>query len=129
MSAALPSAVHEAKGSYAKNPQRRNDFEPKVALFDECGRPEPPAFFNARKVEMWRDILERAPYGVLGTADYYHLILFTDLVAELYEKEGHLANDRLTKFLQVAAKLGFSPSDRVNLQAPKKPKKNKLQGL
>src|ERR1051326_1704666 len=56
----LPTAIHEAKGSYIHDPQRRREAEP----LPKGPIREPPARLNAEQKNAWYELLEILPDGV-----------------------------------------------------------------
>lgn len=62
-----PTAVLEANGAFAKNPQRKRARAGEPVDTRPIG--EPPAYFDAVHVEAWHEVCAQSPPGVLGKSD------------------------------------------------------------
>jgi len=129
-----PTILHELHGTLNPTRHRNRKTEP-VAPGDLSGT-EPPACFNERQAEIWRQTVAEAPAGLLRHCDRTLIALWSAYVHD-FEEATRLQNQRdskqivpfvvaggkLSPFLAVrkeAARLlaalmpelGFSPSSR-----------------
>jgi len=75
----LPSAIHELKGSYEKNPKRKNKKEPKPPE----GMPTAPRYLDRIAKNEWRYITRLLDeMGVLSLADKSALTLYCQTFSE-----------------------------------------------
>ena len=74
-----PSAVQELRGSYDKNPQRKNKKEPKPPK----GMPKAPRYLDRLAKHEWRETCKLMDaMGILSTADRSALILYCQTFSE-----------------------------------------------
>ena len=135
----LANAVKEASGTFAKNPQRRNNDEPKVQL----GRPNIPESVAADPVAKSRwhwvcdqlesmNLLATTDQGLIAgyCMDYSMMLSLWEVIkggnVSITDDKGrpklrpeanqfHTYSDRL---LKREAELGLTPSSRSRLKAP-----------
>jgi len=115
--------ILEARGAFAKNPQRRRPPEPKPT---NALRKRPPAHLNDKQRQAWRRIVRIAPPGVLTNADEIMLELTSCLLAEFMVDPGAMATPRIARLERQLGKLGLSPQDRINLELPEPKKPGKF---
>lgn len=121
----IASNIHELKGNYKKHPERRNKKEPKVSAKFPT---DPPKYLKLTKdeVEMWHEIRNMAPGGVLTGAD----VVIVAQIARIFNEFRNFTpyqnarggwvryypTERLTRMSSEMAKIGLSPSSRAGLQ-------------
>lgn len=120
-----PSAVLEARGAFAHNPdRRREDFE--SGEFEKA----PPEYFNEHQSAVWNEIVGVLPASVLQATDRMAVELTARLVAAF-----RLADDANVSMAMVAqirtalATLGMTPADRSRVSAKKAPAVNPFAEL
>lgn len=113
----LPTKLHEIKGSYDKDPQRRRhgEPEPRAALGP------PPGSLDDHEKEIWNELVSISIPGVLGNTDRWAVEIAVKLMAEL-RTEGALSAGNLGQLLKCLSHLGMTPSDRAKLAVPGKKK-------
>ena len=119
----LPSAVKEASGAYAKNPQRRNDREPQPAK----GAPAIPDSVTQDPIalEHWRQISSQLDQmRVLTQADQFILEIHCMSYASWYRlktavpyKDTTAEHKHQALMLKTLTELGLTPSARTRLRA------------
>ena len=122
---ALASAIHELRGTYKVNPERRRLKEPEVSgEFDIT----PPKGLAKDEKECWKEIVESAPKLVLTKCDRILVESTAVLVAEFRRLKCDQTAARLNRMIYNLGLLGMTPSDRTKLQV-EKPKKNEFDDL
>ena len=66
-----PTEILELNGAFKKNPKRRRPVGPK----SKDGIGEPPAHLDATEKQIWAELIQNAPQGVLTSADRVILAL------------------------------------------------------
>lgn len=115
-----PSAVLEARGSFAKDPARtREDFQ--SGAFDTT----PPAYFDEYQVEVWREIVSLLPPQVLQATDQLAVELAARLIARFRRQDDEdVTMAQVAQIRTALAVLGMTPADRSRVAAPKVPTVN-----
>jgi hypothetical protein len=113
--------ILEARGAFAKNPQRRRPPEPKPT---NALRKNPPAHLNDGQKQAWRRIVRIAPPGILMNADEIMLELVSCLLAEFMADPVGMTTARIARLERQLGKLGLSPQDRMNLEIPEPERPN-----
>lgn len=76
-----PTEELEARGAFEKNPQRKASRENEPKAEGPIG--EPPAYFDENHCQIWHELIEECPKGVLHKSDRKHLELATRLTAKM----------------------------------------------
>ena len=106
---ALPSNIHELKGSFKKNPQRKRDreFEPKA--LKPLGKP--PAKMSVDERAAWLEIAKLAHPGVLCSADRFLVEMSARTLVLI--RTTHAGNTPLLhRFQMFLAEMGMTPATR-----------------
>lgn len=109
----LPTAIHETKGSFTKNPQRRRPNEPKPT--GDLG--PPPAHLNEKQAECWKELAETAAPRVLTNSDRWMVEVAARLMAEL-RLSGDLAATKLALLTNCLGRMGMTPAERSKVAVP-----------
>ena len=82
-----------------------------------------PEQFSTDPAEIWDEIVNLCPPGVLGDADRLHLEILCRLVAELREDISAFNAAKLSQLNLMLGKLGLNPVDRQKLhcEPPEEP--------
>ena len=117
MTRRTPSAILEAKGAFAKNPNRkREDFQ--AGEFNK----EPPAYFHAGQIDVWNEIASLLPDGVLQATDRLTVELASRQIdAFRGMSDADVTMAQVAQIRTTLAKLGMTPADRSMVTAIKKP--------
>ncbi|MCB1688655.1 MAG: hypothetical protein KDI33_09230 [Halioglobus sp.] len=110
-----PTRILEARGAFRKNPQRKREDEPVVT--EPLG--SPPDGFKPDEVAAWREIVERAPLGVLTAADWQCVVLASKLFAEAMRDSESMNAARLSRLHSLLGDMGMTPSARASLSIAK----------
>ena len=113
MSNRKSTAVLEAKGSFKKNPQLKR-IDPPVS--DEIGGP--PSYFDENECNVWHELLETSPKGVLKSSDRTALEIASTLLSDYRKDRKSFNNARINSLQKALASLGRTPVDRSRLAAP-----------
>lgn len=108
----LPTATHELKGSFIKNPQRRPKAEPKPT--GPLGAP--PKELPEGVKTAWLELAKIVPPRVLTNADRWIVEMAARLMADLRSK-GDLSGAKWSRLESCLARLGMTPSDRSKVIA------------
>jgi len=116
-----PSVVHELKGSYKKNPQRKNNAEPspegELGLFVEN-----PSIIRS---EVWEEIAGVSVPGLLTNMDTIWIELVVDLLIQ--HRTGEITSSDRGQLLKLLGGIGFNPVDRSRIGIQEKPKVNRFK--
>ena len=103
-----PTAVLEASGAFEKDPQRRDARANEPASNGPIGNP--PDYFDENHRDVWFELADMAPDGVLAKSDRLHLEVAVRLTVKM-----RLAPAKMPKWLSYLGKalttLGMSPLD------------------
>ena len=130
-----PTAILEQKGAFDHDPGRRAAREGEPQGRGPLG--DPPEYFTPMQKSAWRELELLAPEGVLTGSDRVAVEMYSQLVARLrgerYDDHGNaddgngyprpLKAAEVTQLLNLLGRFGMTPSDRVRLKVPDKPKK------
>jgi len=106
---AKPTKVLELNGAFKKNPNRRRDNEP--CPTGDIGDP-PKSLRRKALKDIWWEMVDLAPPGVLTNADRIHLEIICHLLGELRKDPVNFQVTKLTRLEAMLGKLGLNPSDR-----------------
>jgi hypothetical protein len=113
----LPTAIHEAKGSYIHDPQRRREAEPQP----KGAIGEPPQELGEAEKRVWYELLEVLPDGVVTSECRYPFAYLATLIVK--QLRGDLAAWEAGQLRSYFAGFGMTPADRVKVHVqPQKPK-------
>jgi hypothetical protein len=115
-----PSRILEARGSFKAHPERRRDGEPVVK--NPLGNA--PDRVTGLALEAWIVIAERAPLGVLTSADSLHVEMTSYLLAELWENMTTFPQAKYNTLNKMLGQVGMNPIDRSKLSVAKPEKTN-----
>lgn len=110
-----PTKLLDARGAFKKDPQRKRHGEPEVR--DPLG--SPPDWLTEFQLVEWREIVHRAPLGVLTAADWHSVAIASVLYAEFKTDAASMPVARITTLEKLLGKFGMSPSDRAKLSIEK----------
>jgi hypothetical protein len=110
----LPTAVVDARGGFKNRPSRKRNAEP------ECKGPlgSAPEDFAADEVAAWMQIVDRAPIGVLASADWIAVVMAAKLFAEFMRDSEAMNAAKLSRLHSLLGDMGMSPSSRASLSIP-----------
>jgi phage terminase small subunit len=111
-----PVEVLELMGAFRHNPNRRRLRSPKSD--EPIG--DPPAFLTPEQAKAWREIVAKAPAGVLPGADCFIMELTASFVAKRREG-GCLPAPEAAQLRMCLSAIGLTPSARSQVQAPETP--------
>ena len=110
-----PTAILDARGAFKLNPNRRRDSEPVVK--DPIGAP--PESLTEQERQWWNEIVNRAPMGVLTSADYLPVIMAAKLMAEAMTDFAGMTPGRMARLHSLLGQFGMTPAERAKLSIPK----------
>jgi len=119
------TAILDARGAFAKDPQRKRPDEPKVST------PFPrqsPDHLSPEESACWVEIVGIAPAGVLTGADTVIVEMVACLLAEYRKDREGFAAAKLTRLSSEINRIGLSPSSRAALTVDK-PKDNEFDDV
>lgn len=110
-----PSAVLEARGAFAQNPDRkREDFE--SGEFDTVA----PEYFTAAQTVVWAELVRLLPPSVLQATDRMAVELVARLVARFRSiNDADVTMAQVAQIRTALATLGMTPADRSRVSAKK----------
>ncbi|GAB5449931.1 MAG: hypothetical protein Hals2KO_02590 [Halioglobus sp.] len=109
-----PTALLNARGAFKKHPDRKREGEPQVT--EPLGNP--PESFTDDERQAWREIVERAPLGVLTAADWQCVVMASKLFAELMRDSEAMNAARIGRLHSLLGDMGLTPSARASLSIP-----------
>ena len=120
-----PSAVLEARGAFAHNPDRkREDFQ--SGEFDKSA----PEYFSPGQVAVWDEIVCLLPPSVLQATDRLAVELTARLVARFRSQDdSDVSMAQVAQIRTALASLGMTPADRSRVGAIKPPAVNPFFAL
>lgn len=107
-----PTALHEMRGSFEKNPQRKRSGEPQV----KAGIGPYPSERPTDPAACWDLIVDGACPGVLGDADRVSMQIAADLLAK--HNSGDIQMGERNQLISLLSRMGMTPSDRAKLAVP-----------
>jgi hypothetical protein len=105
----LPTAIHEAKGTYIQHPERRREAEPEPK--GPVG--DPPAELDAVEKRLWFEVLRSLPDGVVTSECRYPFAGLVRLIAK--QLSGDLAAWEAGQLRSLYAGFGMTPADRAKV--------------
>lgn len=111
-----PTAILDAKGSFAKNPSRRRPDEPKP------NKPigAPPKELTPEERKQWKRLAAQIPPGVLFESDRLAFSILVRLAARFWAREA-MTGVETQQMISLMAKFAMTPADRskVTVEKPK----------
>jgi hypothetical protein len=120
-----PSAVLEARGSFAHNPDRtREDFQ--SGAFDKSA----PEYFSPSQEDAWDEIVSLLPPSVLQATDRLAVELTARLIARFRSQDdADVSMAQVAQIRTALASLGMTPADRSRVSSVKAPVVNPFLAL
>ena len=120
----VPTNILKLRGADKKNParlkERENEPMPKAVLG------EPPRHLKREEKKCWRELVRKAPYGVIGDCDAWEVELASCLMAEYRSGRAAMPASRLNLLHSIMGRFGFTPADRSRVQVPEQKPKNRF---
>lgn len=116
-----PTAVHEAKGSYVKDPQRRRKTEPKPRK----GIGSAPVKTSTEFAEVWDEIVDNICPGVLGNSDRIHMEMTVNTLIEYRRDPEGMSAANKTLLKSLLGHMGMNPVDRTRIVAEQEEQQSK----
>jgi len=110
-----PTAVLEVKGAFKKHPERKEARSNEPIAAGALG--EPPKRLTTKLRELWYELIEQVPAGVLTSADRW-LVEMTVRMQHLVI-QGEATSVDKTLLSTCLGKMGCNPADRSRLSVPK----------
>jgi len=118
----IPTNLLILKGADKKNPARlkarENEPVPKAAIG------KPPNHLDKAQRKCWRELVSKAPDGVICDCDAWELEIASCLMAEYRGDRLGMKAARLNLLHSILGKFGFSPAERSKVSVPQPKKKN-----
>ena len=105
------TAILEARGAFAKNPDRKR-VDPVVT---DPFPTQAPGHLNPLQVKCWHLIRECIPASVLNGADALMVEVCACLYAEFRSDSEGMATARIGQMTKLFGQFGMSPADRAKL--------------
>lgn len=121
---ATPTAIKEARNSFKKHPERRPDGE---MMPTEGIGPAPESLVV--EAEIWDEVVEMMPVGVLGNTDRIALETMCKLIFKMRYDFDAMTAAQLGKLETLLGRFGMTPSDRTKITMPKGKPKNAFEGF
>lgn len=106
-----PTALHEIKGSYTKNPQRRKRGEPRP----KGGIGPAPDWMPEAERKIWDELVGIVPPGVLGDSDRWAVERAVRLMYLARYEPDEFSGNREGHLLSYLSRMGLTPSDRSKI--------------
>lgn len=106
-----PTKVLEASGAFRKNPQRKRGAD--VEVTDPIGNA--PDHLTPEQLQAWKDIVSRAPDGVLTRADGIAVEMAACLNAEMMADFDSFTAAKLARLQALLTSFGMTPTSRAGL--------------
>jgi hypothetical protein len=116
-----PTALHEASGTYVKDPQRKRKSEPHPRAGIGPAKPDASCDFS----DVWDELVDSICPGVLGNSDRIWLEITTRLLCEYRQNPTELSSAKINQLQKGLSHLGMSPVDRTRITAQEQEKKSK----
>ncbi len=106
-----PTALHEVRGSYDKNPQRRRKGEPEP----KAGIGSAPGHLDEYEQQAWDELVSMALPNVLGDADRWLVERAVRLMAKSRRDPDNFTGTNDGHLISCLSRMGMTPSDRAKL--------------
>lgn len=110
-----PSKVHELRGSFDKNPQRRRNGEP----VPKSGVGPAPHHLDEYEQQAWDELVGMSIPGVLGDADRWLVERAVRLMAKSRRDPDNFTGTNDGHLISCLSRMGMTPSDRAKISTPK----------
>jgi len=118
----IPLKILKLRGADRKNParikERENEPVPKAALGD------PPKHLTKGERKCWRELVRKAPYGIIGDCDAWEVEIASSLMAKYRRSRLDIPEARLNLLHSIMGRFGFTPADRSRISVPQPKEKN-----
>lgn len=106
-----PSAIHELRGSFQKDPQRRRKGEPEP----KAGIGPAPSHLDEYEQQAWDELVDMAIPGVLGDADRWVVEITVRMMAKSRRDPENFSGTDKGHLISCLSRMGMTPSDRAKL--------------
>lgn len=119
-----PTAIKEARGSFKNHPERRpgGEFTPEMGI-----GPAPASLVV--EAEIWDEVVQLLPGGVLGNTDRVALEIMCKLIFKMRYDFDNMTAAQITRLETLLARFGMTPADRTKIVIPKGKPKNTFEGM
>jgi phage terminase small subunit len=107
----VPTEILELRGAFENHPKRRRPVGPKSK--DRIG--EPPAHLDATEKQIWAELIQNAPQGVLTSADRVILGLACQLEGKARTRT--ISDAQRNQLIKILSLFGWTPADRSRITA------------
>lgn len=118
-----PTKILELSGAFNNKPGRREDRGNEPEPTGEIG-PPPKHFKRKALKDIWQEIINITPPGVLTNADRIHLEMICYALEAYRRNPSEFLAARHTRLEAMLGKIGLSPADRSKVGIRSKTKKN-----
>lgn len=112
-----PTKVLELSGAFAKNPSRRRTG----TVTDSRPVGDAPEHLTDEVKEMWRELVQEAPAGLLAQSDRVTLEVTANLLVEFREQGADMKTMRLNLLVRLLGMIGCNPQTRASMDLPATP--------
>jgi len=120
-----PTKVHELKGSYKKNPQRKPQGEPEP----KEGIGPAPEHLDEYEKQVWDELVDSVCPGVLGDSDRIAVERAVKLLVLSRRDPENFKPSHEGQLRGYLASFGMTPSDRAKVQVSDGGNKNPFEGF
>lgn len=113
-----PTSILDAKGAFAKNPNRARPNEPTTD--QPIGNP--PSYLSKEEKKIWKERVKQAIPGVLKFSDRTAFELLVRLDNTMRNDRANMKVSEMSLLVSLCSKFAMTPADRskVNVEQPKK---------
>lgn len=108
------SKILELSGAYTKNPSRRRT----ETATDSRPVGDVPDHLTPEAKEVWMELVQEAPAGLLAMADRITLEITANLLLELRQQGAEMKATRLNLLVRLLGQIGCNPQARMGLDIP-----------
>ena len=112
-----PTKVLETKGSFKDQPGRKKKRAGEPIVSTPIGAPPKHLKPDAKKA--WKEIVDKAPDGVLTSADELSVEMASLLIAKMRKNMSELVPAEMTRLQSLLGHFGMTPSHRAGMNIPK----------
>jgi hypothetical protein len=117
----IPTAIHDAKGSFIRHPERARENEPETEGKKELG--DAPAYLSEFQKEVWAELSAQMLPGVCFESDRTAFELLVRLVCKM--RTDSINRSEVSSLIALTGRFAMNPADRSKV-AVEKPKESKL---
>lgn len=110
----IPTATARERGLFDKE-RGLEDARAAEPEAEELGAP--PKYLSKKEKELWAELLDKFPPGVLTTLDQFNVEVTVGLMAEFREKRQNF--NKHNQLLAALGRLGMTPTDRPKVHQDK----------